>query len=274
MNSDKIYDLLGKYFAGEVSKEEKTDVLNWVNVSDENKKEFELHKNSWEASRIRFGAPNSELVFKNVLNKIDDEQEFEISNSSSSAKRHFSLSTIVKIAASITIFLALIYFISDNLEKETEEPNKISLIIKENPSGQKSRIFLPDGSSVTLNAESKISYPEKFSDSIRIVSLVGEAFFDVVKNDNKPFIVNSEDLSTTVLGTSFNVRAFDADPITLVALKVGKVKVEIINNTEYAKAMFLDPGEVITYDKSESRVLKNKFDEEILQCVVGDFFHL
>jgi ferric-dicitrate binding protein FerR (iron transport regulator) len=260
-----MHELIGKYLAGEVTVREREEFLQWIENSDENKKEFELHRNSWEATRIKFDSQNGDVVFRKILNKIDEDQEHEISRIDNPIGngRRFNMSMITKIAASLIFFATLAYFIKINRSTQSDDQKTVSFIIKQNPAGQKSKIYLPDGSEVVLNAESEISYPEEFSDSIRIVSLKGEAFFDVVKNPIKPFIVHSEDLSTTVLGTSFNVRAFDKDPVALVALQSGKVKVEF-KNSEDAKVMFLDPGEVMTYNKSAYRAQKNEFDEEML----------
>jgi transmembrane sensor len=137
----------------------------------------------------------------------------------------------------------------------------MSTIEKQNLAGQKSKIYLPDGSIVWLNAESKISFPEKFADEKREIHLTGEAYFDVIKNADKPFIVKSGNVSTTVLGTEFNVRVFEDEPVMSVALESGKLKVEIEGNNA-TPALFLEPGEVIKYTKKEGMVLKDKFDRE------------
>jgi hypothetical protein len=94
-------------------------------------------------------------------------------------------------------------------------------ITSSTPRGQKSLITLPDGSRVFLNSESSISYPEFFSKDKREISLTGEAFFDVTRDENRPCIIHSGNVVTKVLGTSFNIQAFDGKDI-LVTVATGK----------------------------------------------------
>jgi ferric-dicitrate binding protein FerR (iron transport regulator) len=93
-----------------------------------------------------------------------------------------------------------------------------------NPAGKRSKIKLPDGTTVWLNAESKITYPEKFNTSSRNVTLTGEAFFNVVRNENAPFIITTGELQTTVLGTSFNVQSYSGETFRMTVAS-GKVQV-------------------------------------------------
>ncbi len=89
---------------------------------------------------------------------------------------------------------------------------------------QRSTIVLADGSTVRLNVGSTLYYPETFIDSIREVRLVGEAFFDVQPNPNQPFLVRSGELTTRVLGTTFNVRAYAGEQMD-VTVTTGRVRV-------------------------------------------------
>lgn len=94
-----------------------------------------------------------------------------------------------------------------------------------NPPGKRSKLKLPDGTTVWLNADSKISYPEKFNSNSRNVSLSGEAFFDVVSNEHVPFIVTTGELQTTVLGTSFNVQHYPGESFSMTVAS-GNVQVK------------------------------------------------
>ena len=91
--------------------------------------------------------------------------------------------------------------------------------------GQKATITLSDGSKVWLNAESTVTFAEQFDGETREISLEGEAFFDVVRNPNQPFIVKTDDLTTRVLGTSFNVSAYPGEKNIQVTVATGKVEV-------------------------------------------------
>src|SRR5690606_10369715 len=103
--------------------------------------------------------------------------------------------------------------------------------------GENTEIILPDGSTVLLNADSRLSWNRDFTDSLREIHLTGEAFFEVVRDTLRPFVVHTGDMDVTVLGTTFNVRAYpdDAQPIT--TLVSGSVEVAAKEN----KAVRLEP---------------------------------
>ncbi len=265
MKGNHIYEYIGKYLADEISEKDKLKVQKWLNESERNAEEFELHKKAWEETHISFKPSDSESVFKNILNKIDDQQELDVANrqrsASRKAKQRFIF--IAKVAASLLLFATIWYYFNTVVPKSESSELAIETIQKHNFAGQKSKIYLPDGSEVWLNAESEISFPEKFSNENREVVLEGEAFFEVIKNPNQPFIVKAGKVSTTVLGTSFNVKAFKDEPTIYVALKSGKVKVEM-DKQRGKEAMFLEPGEAIKYSKSDAIAKKESFDQELL----------
>ena len=89
------------------------------------------------------------------------------------------------------------------------EPIDNPIVVRENPNGVKSRLQLPDGSKAWLNSGSKLSYLSTFSDTLRDVMLEGEAFFEVTKDEAKPFIVRTPYFEVTVLGTSFSVQTYE-----------------------------------------------------------------
>ncbi|REE02029.1 FecR family protein [Marinoscillum furvescens] len=97
-------------------------------------------------------------------------------------------------------------------------------VVKETLKGQKLRVKLPDGTRVILNAESKLTYEQPFG-AKRNVFLTGEAFFDVTRDEQKPFLVHASNITTRVLGTSFNVRSYPEEVVESVAVVTGKVEV-------------------------------------------------
>jgi transmembrane sensor len=120
--------------------------------------------------------------------------------------------------------------------------------------GSKSHIVLPDGTNVWLNADSKIIYPGNFQGETREVSLVGEAFFDVVKNVNKPFIIHTGTMDVKVLGTAFNVRSYPGEMTTEASLLRGLIEVTL-NGTE-KKKILLKPNEKLTVLNSDESYQK------------------
>ena len=173
---------------------------------------------------------------------------------------------VLKIAASVALVVASIFVYYDISQHHSDSQLSANFIIKENPKGRKSTVFLKDGSKVILNSESSIAYDENFSSANREIVLTGEAFFDVAKNPDKPFIVKSGEISTTALGTSFNVRNFKNENIT-VSLITGKVNVKKTGNHLSHEQNTLLPGEKITYiirSSTEFTKLKYNDSEELL----------
>lgn len=134
-------------------------------------------------------------------------------------KRHIQL--IWRIAASVVLVsaLALMYwFISRDPE--------VSYLTRSVGAGEPAVFELPDGSLIHLNAQSSIVYPATFEQAAqREVLLTGEAFFEVKRDENKPFVIRSGTLTTTVLGTTFDIRAYPDQPEFTVTVASGKVQV-------------------------------------------------
>lgn len=130
---------------------------------------------------------------------------------------------------------------------QTESMNKVIISY-----GKKSMIVLSDGTKVWLNAGSQLVYPAVFGSKTRQVTLIGEAFFDVAKNPQNPFIVRASDVSVQVLGTRFDVSAYPEDKIIQTVLEEGKVNLKYsgkgILGREYVVEM--QPNQMVEYDKT------------------------
>jgi transmembrane sensor len=131
-------------------------------------------------------------------------------------------------------------------------PHSVELLSSTTSRGQKLIITMNDGSRVYLNSSSMLSYPATFPSDEREVYLEGEAFFEVVKNENRPFLIHSGNITTTVLGTSFNVNGFDANNIS-VSVATGKVQVNIDDasgdTTNPSNSAVLLPNQQAIYHK-------------------------
>lgn len=135
------------------------------------------------------------------------------------------------------------------------KPEMNQLVI---PYGKTSEIRLPDGTNVFLNAGSRLIYPNFFADNIREVFLVGEAFFDVKHNKEKPFVVQTNDIRVRVLGTQFNISAYPSDNIIETLLVSGKVRLQQNNTKIFSETTELSPGQLATFSKTERTTqLKN-----------------
>ncbi len=154
------------------------------------------------------------------------------------------------IAAVIFMGIGAVYF------GQQEVPPSPVYLTKTTSSGQKALVTLSDGSTVKLNAESTITYPDPLAADQRIIELRGEAFFDVTEDSKRPFIVCAHEVQTTVLGTSFDVNAYDADRVR-VSLVSGKVRV---HQREQDQEVFLKPGESVSYEPTSKELIVEKFD--------------
>ncbi len=113
------------------------------------------------------------------------------------------------------------------------------------PKGKTYQVSLSDGTRIWLNAETEIIYPTQFTGDKREVTLIGEAFFEVAKNKEIPFIVNANGMEVTVLGTSFNVSCYKTDNTLTTTLIEGSVSVKVNND----KTQTITPSEQFTYNK-------------------------
>ena len=157
---------------------------------------------------------------------------------------------------------------SSSLNNTTNEGSETVWVTKSNPKGVKSRILLPDGTRVYLNAESQIKYSNNFIKN-RFVILDGEAFFDVIEDKNHPFIVEASHIKTTVLGTSFNVNSHYPESVE-IGLATGALKV---TNSATGKELLLAPGEASRVVDDNSKMEKNKVEpEQIAQWRKGVLF--
>jgi len=148
-----------------------------------------------------------------------------------------------KVAATLVMATGLFYTVYNFLDHDGR-------VITENSRGKKSIIYLPDGTKVWLNAESRITYPSAFKDlDVREVSLEGEAFFDVTENKDKPFIVKTSRLHLKVLGTAFNVKSYSNENTIETTLVRGKVMIEVQDTGDgpVANSMVLKENEQAVY---------------------------
>ncbi|GKG75804.1 DUF4974 domain-containing protein [Parabacteroides sp. AM58-2XD] len=124
--------------------------------------------------------------------------------------------------------------------------------------GEHKRVILPDGTSVTLNAGSYLRYPREFITDVRRIEMNGEAFFEVTRDEEKPFLIHTKDADVKVLGTSFNVKAFDMDEQLTVSVQTGKVQVDLPE-----AMMRLLPDEQFVMDKTKGEFQKRNEDARL-----------
>ncbi len=149
---------------------------------------------------------------------------------------------------------------------------QIAYLEHTNPKGLPEAFTLPDGSVVHIGAGSTLYYPEEFTGNQRNVKLAGTAFFNVQKDKRKPFIIQTDDIRTEVLGTSFKIDAFHGRPV-VVAVATGKVAVSNIAGKQTEQPVALTPGEQVTWDAESGKVRKEKVDIYALQQWISGYIY-
>lgn len=155
---------------------------------------------------------------------------------------------ILRVAASILMIfsLASVLYLKKNEIENWLSP--VKMVETRAAKGQTLLVKLEDGSRIWLNSDSKISYPEHFNNEKREISLTGEAYFEVVHLEKKPFVVESGVVKTVVLGTTFNIRAYPGNRKVEVTVLSGKVAVITPDRrTEISKTVYVTPNRRVTY---------------------------
>ena len=130
------------------------------------------------------------------------------------------------------------------------------------PRGGEFKIELEDGTQVWLNAQSRLVYPEAFSQEERRVQLEGEAYFKVAKDDTKPFYVETYNQQIRVLGTEFNVNSYLEDNTVKTTLVTGRIAMQQMGDD--SREMILTPGHQAIFDKGEQSMQVKSVDTEVV----------
>lgn len=255
-------DILRKYMENTASEKEVRLLEQWLH-QPENERLFEKYlEKEWDNHLLENAedTPNFNEVLNSINSDIDFNKPTLLPGGRTNSTR-LSWQLISGVAAVVTIFFLFWVFIPSD-ENENLAAVQAVTEIKSNPKGQKSVIVLRDGSRVKLNADSELSFPETFSDSSRIVYLKGEAFFEIARDVDRPFTVVTENIATTALGTTFNVKAFPEQADIEIVLATGKVKVVNTNPSEIAKedGLTLDPHFRATFSKANHGLHKDSID--------------
>lgn len=223
MSDHTPWPLIAKYLAGECSPEEKLAMEWWLEEYD-NMLLFRQIEAAWKQEKEPQNDPafNPESGLSRLHAKIA-EQEYAAEEELPERRRLFKITSWMA-AAGILLATGLSYYL---VSRQHDSRSIARVHMETRTSGAKDvvSIELPDGTQVWLNKNSKLEYPQAFDGDERRVYLQGEAFFEVVPNPEKPFIVKSDKVSTRVLGTSFDVKAYKNDETASVSVATGKVEV-------------------------------------------------
>jgi ferric-dicitrate binding protein FerR (iron transport regulator) len=237
-------DLLVKYLLEEATAEERKEVEERLAADVSYQKYYNHLKLIWEQSR--------QLAVTTTVNEEDAWQRLQqriISSGEAPIKQMPKVPW--KSIAALFVLVAGAAIITYNWTKV--KPVKNEIVYSKN---EVVKDTLPDGSFVTLNKNSQVSYPQQFKGDRRTISLQGEAFFNVTPDKAKPFIIYVNDVTVQVVGTSFNIRSNNGT--TEVIVESGIVKVSRQNKTTELKE-----GEKVSVNKSDTAVTKDAVTDKL-----------
>lgn len=239
-------ELAAKYFSGNAADAEVQQLERWVLSSTENKKQFLALQQTWNLAKAKTDAAkiNIDQEWASISEKIvaQDEGKGKVVT----MKPQRSYTSLLKIAAAAAILVVAGFWIYNN-------NTNTSLIVSSGSTLKEQQ--LKDGTQVDLNQFSSIAY-EDATDGTRMVELKGDAFFDVARDEEHPFVIRTEEIEVKVLGTSFYVDARDDVDQVQVIVASGTVAMEV-----GTKKLILEKGEIGTYLKSNEQLSKKQNDD-------------
>jgi transmembrane sensor len=235
-----------KYLLGEANGEERATVEEWLATDEANKVHFQQMQFIWEQSKSLAGSKtvDENLAWQRFRSRIHQEAP----HTAVEKRNNFAW---LRIAALFIVIIGITLFTYRWLNREAPVQQlavhtQATTLID----------TLPDGSVITLNKNSVLSYPSKFNRETRSIALKGEAFFEVVPDKKKPFMVQVNDVTIRVVGTSFNVRSEKG--ITEVIVETGVVQV-----TRAGKTVELRPKEKVIVKSQDSVFVKEAEKEQL-----------
>lgn len=247
LNDELIY----KYLNRQCSEDEYKQILDWINQSDDNKEELFRIEALWiQGKSAKYG--NEEYLdakWKELLNRTEQKNK---------KTKSFYL-TLIKYAAVVMVFIISGYLLINYTKSSAPQEEWISFVTQD----AVEEISLPDGTKVWLNKNTSLKYKITTGKPVVCeVQLKGEGYFDVPKNKDRQFIVETQRMKINVLGTEFNVKALADATQEETSLIDGKIMVEGVNKD----CLILSPGEQVTLDAQTSALNLKKINSSLQGC--------
>ena len=274
MNTDRFWELVSLKLSGEASLKELDELEILIQQSPEEGSKLEILETVWDSTSKNQSGQVRE-AFNRHLQRLSNHfsepvLQYETIGSASSplsaaiqprAAKHRKLLWTIGIAASIITFFILFTSLPSGKTAKHNAENTVST-----KRGSKSKVQLPDGSEVWLNADSRITYHENFQDNIREVTLEGEAFFDVARDESRPFLIHTSSIDIKVLGTAFNVRSYSNEKNTETSLLRGSLEVTLVKSPD-KKKIILKPSDKLIVNNREALLVteeKQRINEPVM----------
>jgi ferric-dicitrate binding protein FerR (iron transport regulator) len=254
MNLNIPWPLVTKYLRNELSQQGEQELFNWRNSSELHSLIYEeIISDNHIQDLLKAGKWNdTSAEWQAILDRIEPSvTKYSIS------RRKFGLALSAAATILILISLATGYFFIRYSDLKKQQANSYTYIFS--PRGQRTRVILPDSTKVWLNSESSLKYSTNYNSEIREVTTEGEAFFQVHKNPEKPFLVNADEIKIKVYGTSFNVKAYSDDKSIETTLIEGKLSItSLVSQKGKGEEIFLKPNEKCIYLRKDASIQKQK----------------
>lgn len=260
---ERIDSLILSFLNDEIAPEDFAELKTWAFADEENsayiRKYIELWFSSYMVSEEnRFDSNAAFSRFRARVSESDNragKPEVKRSRKRANASR----GAIIKkafwvVAATVAVLLIVAPFATYHLGRESTK-ELFGLVQLTAPSGSTLDLILPDGTIVKLNSSSKLSYSQGFGITDRVVTLDGEAYFEVRHDERMPFKVNGDRLEVTDIGTTFTICNYAVKETATINLVEGKICVKaLVNNAE----LTLDPGLQLKIDKTNGLFYQNR----------------
>lgn len=247
------HELIAKYLAGEASDTERAQVEGWMEASEANRTHFSRLKLLWEQSGRIIPHENAPVNVDKGWERFRRNAGLQQPEAVRRPVVRSLYTYFVRVAAMLVVGVS-VYLLYRNLKKPEMKVQTLAT------ASQVKTDTLSDGTLITLNTNSQLTYPDQFADKEREVALKGEAFFKVAPNAQKPFRITAGQAVITVVGTSFYVEAYDSLNTLEVGVEEGKVKV-----SGYNSDVLLVAGQKITIDTKSGEVAsENRYDANSL----------
>lgn len=254
-NSDNIKKLSILYFEGNATSGQEKAILEHITASEANMEEFRAWEEEWADNHTPDKA--TDMAWERLARKMEERE-------SRKRKPHMSAKAMAWRMMAAAAMVALIALIG---HKALADGNT-QYIVCSTPDGNRTKIGLPDGTKIWLNAGSELKYPDKFGKETREVELTGEAHFDVARQEGQPFTVRTAQYDITVKGTKFDVSAYADDETVSTTLFEGRVDISMDG-----KVTEMLPGERVVYDKSTGTLQKTDIDRQARSWTSGDIVY-
>jgi transmembrane sensor len=245
---EQIWVLMSRCLSGEASVQEQQQLKAALDNEPQLMQQYEMMTRLWANNPSMEKAGNEEKAVNRIFQLSAAESALQTEDDNAGEEKDvlplqhnsFRKRTMKYLAIAASLLLPFFLFTVWQSKKETPQVSTSRKIVAQH--GSRTRTILPDGSTVVLNAGSKIYYNKDFNGPLREVTLFGEAFFDVAKNPNRPFIVHAGGINIKVLGTAFNVRSYPDDKIFETTLIHGLVQITKANDKKQ-QAIYLHPNQ-------------------------------